>query len=118
MTDLTFLNAKYKNDLEFAVLRAEHYIRLYKAKTCCNTCTTEAESELHTEMPLQALKQIHGMIEAVMYSSGYWCEFIEEKSEKGYKIKAIYSIMTAEEKARCLRIPDHAQDDEDPKGMD
>jgi len=122
MADLTFLNAKYKNDLDFAVLRAEHYIGIYKAKTCCQECETEAESELQTPMPLQALKHIHGMIEAVMYSSGYWCHFIEKKTKNGYKIKAIYKKMTDEEKVRCLTIPDHALQtephDDDPQAMD
>lgn len=118
MTDLTYLNAKYKNDLDFAVSRAEHYITMHNAKNNNQTVyESNFESEIITQIPLGAMKIAHDLIELVMYSSGYFCIITQKKLKKEYHYKITVKVMTMnDEDKKLLTIPEHARQtvDEDP----
>ena len=115
--NLAHYNFKHKIDMEFATKRAEYYIGLANNKSCCDDCVTEVDCEMDTsQVPLVNCNRIHDMIEAILFSSGFYARFTTKYKKKNtYTLNVWLKKMTAEQKANCHT---GMTDEQDPVSMD
>lgn len=96
-------------DKDFCLTKANQYINDYESRTCCADCQCVIKFHLENlDTPGKKAKadQIHDIIQAMMFSSGYWCKYKMFRKGDGYDVSVTIEIMTPEEKQRALHIPE------------
>ncbi len=117
--NLAHYNFKHQRDLEFAVKRAEYYIGVANAKSCCDDCVTEVDCEIDiSKAPLSKFNHINSIISAVLFSSGYYARITTKYKKKNtYNLNVWLKKMSDEERVKCHEgMTDDTE--QDPDAMD
>jgi hypothetical protein len=96
--DLTHYENRYNNRKTFAIKLAEDLINKI-IKSGATTGDTIVITNDAVNIPKEALEVLHQIVDAIMYSSGYYCNSTIKKKKYSLIITHRVIIMTAEEKA-------------------
>ena len=98
--DLTQYERTYANKKEFAIDIATNLIECVNKKSCCKDCSVIVKKE-DIDLPAEHLETIINIVDAIMYSSGYWASHTITKRKNG-NVNVIHkiSIMSFEEKQK------------------
>ena len=114
--DLTFYHKKHEERLQAATGIAEDLINALEENWCCYKCHI-TKSIPFSDASRGVVVIYADIIQAVMYSSGYWFSYTVRKKDNDYIMAVGVSKMTKEEAIEHL-MPDDEDDEEDPNGMD
>lgn len=114
--DLTVYHKKHEERLQESVETAEVMIDDLEKNWCCYDCTITKSITIH-DATRGSVVMCADVIQAVMFSSGYWLSYTVRKKDNDIILCMKASKMTEEEAIEHL-MPDDEDDEEDPNGMD
>jgi hypothetical protein len=114
--DLTYYHKRHNDRLQDATGIAEALIDKLEDIWCCYDCSI-TKSIPFSDEPRGLVVIYADIIQAVMFSSGYWCTYTVRKKGDDYILAMKVTKMTDEEAVENI-MPDDEDDEEDPNGMD
>lgn len=103
--DLTQYHRIHENRLQFCTLWANDLIQRYMSKQCCEDCEMSGTQDISEDISKATFGMYVEMLEAVLYSSGYWCFTHIRKHGNILKVHYKMKKMTAEEVERGHNPP-------------